>query len=86
MTYEIQMERDITARMRDGVILRADVFRPKTEGTFPVIMQRTPYNKANYNANGAPFAIRAAQQGYVVILQDVRGRFASDGDWYPFRH
>lgn len=44
------------------------------------------YNKANYNANGAPFAIRAASCGYVVVLQDVRGRFASDGDWYPFRH
>ncbi len=85
-TYSIQMERDVTAKMRDGVILRADVFRPKAEGNFPVLLQRTPYNKANYNANGAPFAIRAATQGYVVILQDVRGRFASDGEWYPFRH
>ena len=85
-SYEILMERDVTARMRDGVILRADVFRPKVEGRFPVILQRTPYNKANYNANGTPFAIRAATRGYVVILQDVRGRFASDGDWYPFRH
>ncbi|MFN7998602.1 MAG: CocE/NonD family hydrolase [Bryobacteraceae bacterium] len=85
-TYPIQMERDVLARMRDGVILRADVFRPSTEGRFPVLLQRTPYNKANYNANGAPFAIRAASQGYVVVLQDVRGRFASDGEWYPFRH
>ena len=85
-SYEIQMERDVTAQMRDGVILRADVFRPRADGRFPVILQRTPYNKANYNANGAPFAIRAATRGYVVILQDVRGRFASDGDWYPFRH
>src|SRR6516164_2673286 len=84
--YEIQMERDVTVRMRDGVLLRADLFRPKEEGTFPVLLQRTPYNKANYNANGAPFAIRAASRGYVVILQDVRGRFSSDGDWYPFRH
>ena len=84
--YEIQMERDIIAKMRDGVVLRADVFRPTAAGRFPVIMQRTPYNKANYNANGAPFAIRAAARGYVVILQDVRGRFASDGDWYPFQH
>jgi putative CocE/NonD family hydrolase len=84
--YEIQMERDVTAKMRDGVILRADVFRPKAEGRFPILLQRTPYNKANYNANGAPFAIRAASRGYSVILQDVRGRFASDGEWYPFRH
>jgi uncharacterized protein len=84
--YEIKMERDVVATMRDGVILRADVFRPVVAGRFPVIMQRTPYNKANYNANGAPFAIRAAARGYVVILQDVRGRFASDGDWYPFQH
>jgi putative CocE/NonD family hydrolase len=85
-SYEIQMERDLTVKMRDGVILRADVFRPRAEGKFPVLLQRTPYNKANYNANGAPFAIRAATEGYVVILQDVRGRFASDGDWYPFCH
>lgn len=85
-SYEIEMERDVTARMRDGVILRADVFRPKAEGKFPVLLQRTPYNKANYNANGAPFAIRAATRGYVVILQDVRGRFASDGEWYPFQN
>jgi len=85
-TYAIQMERDVIAKMRDGIILRADVFRPKAEGRFPVLLQRTPYNKANYNANGAPFAIRAATRGYIVVLQDVRGRFASDGDWYPFRH
>ena len=84
--YEIQMERDAVVRMRDGVILRADVFRPVTDGRFPVLLQRTPYNKANYNANGAPFAIRAASRGYAVVLQDVRGRFASDGEWYPFRH
>jgi uncharacterized protein len=84
--YEIKMERDVVAKMRDGITLRADVFRPVVAGRFPVILQRTPYNKANYNANGAPFAIRAAALGYVVILQDVRGRFASDGDWYPFQH
>jgi putative CocE/NonD family hydrolase len=84
--YTIVMERDVTTTMRDGVILRADVFRPEAEGKFPVLLQRTPYNKANYNANGAPFAIRAASRGYIVILQDVRGRFASDGEWYPFRH
>jgi len=84
--FEIQMERDVIAKMRDGCILRADVFRPIAAGRFPVVMQRTPYNKANYNANGAPFAIRAAARGYIVILQDVRGRFASDGEWYPFRH
>ena len=85
-SYEIQLERDVSATMRDGVLLRGDVYRPKGDGKFPVLMQRTPYNKANYNANGAPFAIRAATQGYVVILQDVRGRYRSDGEWYPYRH
>jgi hypothetical protein len=84
--FEVMLERDITARMRDGVLLRSDIYRPKSEGKFPVLMQRTPYNKANYTSNGAPFAIRAATRGYVVILQDVRGRFSSDGEWYPFRH
>src|SRR5712675_2303368 len=76
-SYEVTMEKSVTATMRDGVILRADIYRPKVDGQFPVLLQRTPYNKSS----GAAFAFKAAATGYVVIIQDVRGRYTSDGEW-----
>jgi uncharacterized protein len=80
--YEVTVERGVRAKMRDGVVLRADVYRPKAEGKFPVLLQRTPYNKAG----GVEFGLRAAARGYVVIIQDVRGRYTSEGEWYTFKH
>src|SRR6478609_710120 len=80
--YEIVIQRGVEAKMRDGVILRADIYRPKREGKFPVLLQRTPYNKSA----GTSFAYRAAAAGYVAIIQDVRGRYTSEGEWYTFRH
>ena len=71
----VRVERNVEARMRDGVVLRADVARPDAEGKFPALVQRTPYGKA---AN-----TRLAEAGYVVISQDMRGRYASDGDFIP---
>ena len=79
--YEITIERDVKAKMRDGVILRADIYRPKDDGRFPVLLERTPYDKA-----GSDIGARAAARGYVVVVQDVRGRYTSDGEWYPFLH
>jgi putative CocE/NonD family hydrolase len=79
---EVIVERGVKVTMRDGVILRADVYRPKQEGRFPVLLERTPYNKSG----GADFGYRAAASGYVVIIQDVRGRYTSEGEWYPFRY
>lgn len=67
--------------MRDGVVLRADIYRPKADGRFPVLLQRTPYNKVG----GNDFGVQAAQSGYVAIIQDVRGRYTSEGEWYPFQ-
>src|ERR1051326_7359587 len=55
--YELQVQRDVPAKMRDGVVLRADVYRPKAEGRFPVILVRTPYDKKAY---GVDFGLRAA--------------------------
>ena len=69
--------------MRDGVTLRADIYRPDADGKFPVLLQRTPYNKSGWSMN---FAYLAAARGYVVVIQDVRGRYTSEGDWYPFIH
>ncbi len=80
--YEVTMERGVGEKMRDGVILRADVYRPKSNGQFPVLLQRTPYDKRG----SADFALKAAAHGFVAIIQDVRGRYTSDGDWYTFKH
>jgi len=80
--YEVSVERGVPAKMRDGVTLRADVYRPKAEGKFPVLLARTPYDKTGT----INFGLRAAALGYVVIAQDVRGRFTSEGEWYPFKN
>lgn len=81
--YAVKVERDVSTKMRDGVALRADIYRPDADGKFPVLLQRTPYNKTGWSMN---FAYLAAARGYVVVIQDVRGRYTSEGDWYPFIH
>lgn len=80
--YEVIIEHGVSAKMRDGVTLRADVYRPKAEGKFPVLLQRTPYDKRA----AVDFGLMAAARGYVVVVQDVRGCFTSEGEWRPFRH
>lgn len=80
--YDVTIERGVAAKMRDGVVLRADIYRPKAEGKFPVLFERTPYNKSG----SAEFGQKAAARGYVVIIQDVRGRYTSEGEWYTFKH
>jgi len=77
------VERGVEAKMRDGVILRADIYRPDSPAKFPVLLERTPYNKGNGESG---FGRQAAARGYVVVIQDVRGRYTSDGEWYPFKH
>ena len=79
---DIAIERGVTMKTRDGVTLRADIYRPAGEGTFPVLLQRTPYNKDN----AAEFGRKAVARGFMVVVQDVRGRFTSDGEWYTFKH
>jgi len=81
-SYAVNYERDTVVVMRDGIKLYADVFRPEAAGKFPVLLQRTPYDK-NY---GTEFGLKAAARGYVVIIEDVRGRYASEGEWYPFKN
>ncbi len=82
--YSVIVDPDVMIPMRDGVRLAADVYRPTAAGTFPVIVTRTPYGKKNpehmYGFAGRLFA----SQGYAFIVQDVRGKFASEGDYYPY--
>jgi putative CocE/NonD family hydrolase len=78
----IVVERGVAMKTRDGVTLRADIYRPAAEGKYPVLLTRTPYNKDN----SALFGQRGAARGFMVVIQDVRGRFTSEGEWYPFKH
>jgi putative CocE/NonD family hydrolase len=80
--HEITVRKDVRAEMRDGVALVADVYRPAAEGEFPVLLQRTPYNREG----GEEQARELASHGYIVVVQDTRGRYGSEGEFYPFRH
>ena len=75
------IEKNVPMQTRDGITLRADVYRPDAPGRFPVLLSRLPYDKNGRRRPGDidPFV----ERGYVVVIQDTRGRFASEGDYYP---
>lgn len=76
----VLVEKNVPATMRDGTVLSADLYRPAVAGRYPVLLQRTPYNKELLALTALTLdPIRAAQAGYVVMIQDVRARWASDG-------
>src|SRR5919199_5019891 len=79
----VLVDLDVPAAMRDGVRLRANVYRPP-EGRWPVLLTRLPYGKDLPVAAAAPGPVQAARRGYVVIVQDTRGRLASEGEFRPF--
>lgn len=87
MTYVI-VERDVPIPMRDGVSMQADVWRPDDDLRHPVLLQRTPYNRADSFAvivNAGIEPLRAVAEGFVVVISDTRGRFGSQGRFDPFR-
>ena len=89
---DVVLENHVPVRMRDGVTLYADVYRPVGPGPFPVIVGRTPYSIERYatpvyqypNSYEAPLFF--ARRGYVFVYQDIRGRDESEGRWEPFRN
>lgn len=82
---EITIELDVPVPMRDGTVLRADIYRPAAPGSYPVLLGRTPYDKCMV-FEGTAFVRTMARAGYVVIMQDTRGRIASDGEWLPWKY
>jgi hypothetical protein len=83
--HEVVVSRKVMVAMRDGVRLATDVYRPARdgvilEGRFPAIVERTPYNK-----DGARWPASFVPRGYVAVVQDVRGRYGSEGHWRPLR-
>ena len=85
--YEVVCDSNVMMPMRDGLRLATDLYFPaagesKAPGPFPVILERTPYNKAA--AGNVTKGKYFARRGYVCAMQDVRGRYASEGEWYAF--
>jgi hypothetical protein len=71
--------------MRDGVLLRADVLLPSADGKFPALIYRTPYGKHLALREYKTFE-KAVAHGYAVVVQDVRGRYASDGEFVAYQN
>lgn len=82
MGSDARIEFDVAATMRDGTQLVADVYRPPGDGTWPVALVRTPYGKQFVGT----MAIAAVRRGFLTVVQDTRGRFASGGEWLPLTH
>jgi uncharacterized protein len=81
----VAVDKDVMVAVRDGVKLATDIYRPARDGRslpgrFPVVVERTPYNKEG--AGNIRRGVAFAERGYVVVFQDVRGRFKSQGRWW----
>ncbi len=80
--YKVAIEKNLAMRTRDAITLRADVYRPDAAGRFPVLVMRTPYDKSQQMAMTERDYF--PPRGYVLIVQDTRGRFSSEGEFAPF--
>jgi putative CocE/NonD family hydrolase len=80
---DIRLDNRVPVRMRDGVTLYADVYRPAAEGRYPVLVSSTPYSTERF-PTAYDAAVYFAQRGYVYVFQDIRGRHESEGTWEPF--
>jgi uncharacterized protein len=81
----VEHRTDVGAPMRDGVVLRADILLPHAEGKFPALIYRTPYGKQFALQEYKTFE-KAVARGYAVVVQDVRGRYASDGEFVAYQN
>ena len=83
--YDVVLEKNVMVTMSDGIRLATDIFRPALDGSpvdgrFPTIIERTPYDNGSIRLTNV--GRHYARRGYVCIMQDVRGRGESDGDWF----
>lgn len=86
-TVRILLERNVPVPMSDGTVLMSDVYRPDDVERHPVLLQRTPYDKTFFPFTWAALdPTKLATAGYAVVIQDVRGRYVSGGDFYPYRN
>lgn len=80
---DIRIERHKAVTMSDGVKLFADIYMPAAPGRYPTLVTRTPYGVQRDGVH--EMMVKFAQHGYAVVVQDVRGRYESEGKWEPFR-
>ena len=80
--YKVIRERNVMVPMRDGTRLATDIFRPDAPGRFPALVNRGPYGKDDYVASPDHSVWFFPTHGYVVLSQDCRARFHSEGDYY----
>lgn len=83
-THKVKVAVNVRVPMRDGVKLATDVYRPDAEGRFPSILVRLPYGKTEAYCEMPAYGWYFAKRGYVFVVQDVRGKYDSEGDPYPF--
>jgi putative CocE/NonD family hydrolase len=81
-TFSVVVDKNVPMTTRDGTVLRSDVYRPIGDGRHPVLLGRTQYNKETWGGWISP--ANTAATGYVVVVNDMRGQFASDGEFDPF--
>jgi hypothetical protein len=82
--YQVIAERNVMVPMTDGTLLAIDIYRPDAPGKFPALVERTPYDKTRSSEIQVNAHTYFAERGYVFLVQDTRGRFASQGEFYPF--
>lgn len=82
--HSLRVDYGVMVPMRDGVLLSADIYRPDAPGKYPVILSRTPYNKAGAGKASIDRYRSYVERGYIVVVQDVRGRGDSHGDFRPW--
>jgi putative CocE/NonD family hydrolase len=80
--YSVREELDVKVVMRDGVRLSTNIYRPDTAGRFPILLTRSPYGNGGEGNRDAHFF---AGRGYVVVVQDTRGRYESEGVFDAFQ-
>ncbi|MGH2549682.1 MAG: CocE/NonD family hydrolase [Thermomicrobiales bacterium] len=81
-SHKTRIVHDVLSPMRDGINLAMDLIRPVEDGAYPVVLIRTPYNKVGSRNS---FNEELAARGYIVAIQDTRGRDNSDGEFFPYR-
>jgi putative CocE/NonD family hydrolase len=81
---EVLIRKNVPATMRDGTTLMSNVYRPADSGEYPVLLTRLPYGKDLPLGTSVLDPVKAAEAGYIVVVQDVRGRYRSEGKFVPF--
>jgi len=82
--YKVVTQRNVMVPMTDGTLLAIDIYRPDAPGKFPALVERTPYDKTKSSEIQVSAHTFFAERGYIFLVQDTRGRFASEGKFYPF--